>query len=115
MIDVYTAALERLSHVEGVRGSLIVESETGVPVVAELTEGVNGMAVAALAAALFRRMTAASEAAGFGQLTSLQLEAEDGHVVVAGAGDLVLVTVAERDAQLGMVRLEALRAVASLS
>lgn len=115
MIDAYAAAVERLSRVAGVRGALIAESEAGVPVVAELSEGVNGMAVAALASSMFRRLTAASEAAGFGALSSLQLEADDGHVVVAGTRDVILVTVAERDAQLGMVRVEALRAVASLA
>jgi predicted regulator of Ras-like GTPase activity (Roadblock/LC7/MglB family) len=115
MSNAYAAAVQRLSRVAGVRGALIAESEAGVPVVAELSEGVNGMAVAALASSMFRRLAAASEAAGFGGLASLQLEADDGYVVVAGTGDLILVTVAERDAQLGMVRLEALRAVASLA
>jgi len=114
MSDVFTAAVERLSRVSGVRGAMIVEADAAVPVVSELSEGVNGTAVAALAASLFRRTGQASETASFGRLATLQLEAEDGHVVVVGAGELILVVIAERSAQLGLVRLEAHRAAESL-
>jgi predicted regulator of Ras-like GTPase activity (Roadblock/LC7/MglB family) len=44
----------------------------------------------------------------------LQLEAEDGHVIVAGAGDVLVIAVAARDAHLGLVRVEAQRAAESL-
>jgi predicted regulator of Ras-like GTPase activity (Roadblock/LC7/MglB family) len=115
MSDVYTAAVERLSRIKGVRGALIAEIEAAVPVVSEMSEGVDGAAAAALAASLYRRMVQACETIGAGGLTTLQLQAEYGHVVVVGAGELVLVAVAERDAQLGMVRVEALRAAASLT
>lgn len=115
MSDVYTAATERLSRVSGVRGALIVEKDAAVPVVAELREGVNGTAVAALAASLFRRTAQASDTAQFGRLTTLQLEADEGHVIAVDAGELILVVVAERDAQLGLVRLEAHRAAESLT
>jgi predicted regulator of Ras-like GTPase activity (Roadblock/LC7/MglB family) len=115
MSDVFTAAVDRLSRVSGVRGAMIVEADAAVPVVAELSEGVNGTAVAALAASLFRRTSQASQTANFGELATLQLEAEDGHVVVVGAGELILVVIAERNAQLGLVRLEAHRAAGSLA
>jgi uncharacterized protein len=115
MTDVFTAAVEKLSRIPGVLGALIVEKDSALPVVAELSEGVNGTAVAALAASLFRRTGQASETARFGSLATLQLEAEHGHVVVVDAAELVLVIVAERDAQLGLVRLEAVRAAQSLA
>ncbi len=115
MSDVYTDAVDRLSRVAGVRGAMIVEADAAVPVVAELSEGVNGTAVAALAASLFRRTAQASQSANFGELATLQLEAEEGHVVVVGAGELILVVIAERSAQLGLVRLEAHRAAGSLT
>ena len=115
MSDVFTAAVERLSRVAGVRGALIVEKDTAVPVVAELSDGVNGTAIAALAASLFHRTAQASETAQFGRLTTLQLEAEDGHVLAVDAGELILVAITERDAQLGLVRLEAHRAADSLA
>jgi predicted regulator of Ras-like GTPase activity (Roadblock/LC7/MglB family) len=115
MSDQYTIAVARMSRVSGVRGALVVEEETGMPVVAELSEGVNGTAAAALAASLFRRSAQAADAAEFGGLSTLQLEAEDGHVVAVGGGGLILVVIAARDAQLGLVRLEAHRAVRTLS
>ena len=52
---------------------------------------------------------------GFGPLQSLHLEADAGHVLVAGAGELIVVVLAAKDAQLGLVRLETLRAAESLS
>jgi predicted regulator of Ras-like GTPase activity (Roadblock/LC7/MglB family) len=114
MNDSYGAVVEALSRVPGVQGALIVEADAAVPVVAELSAGINGTAVAALAASLFRRSAQASESARFGALDTLHLEADSGHVVVVGAGELILVVVAERDAQLGLVRLEAHRAADSL-
>jgi predicted regulator of Ras-like GTPase activity (Roadblock/LC7/MglB family) len=115
MSDAYRAAVERLSRVAGVRGALVVDGQAAVPVVAEVSEGVNGTAVAALAASLFRRTGKASDSAQLGALESLHLEADDGHVIVVGAGELILVVLAERDAQVGLVRLEAARAAQSLS
>ena len=114
MSDIYSEALERLSRVSGVRGALIVETDAGVPILAELAEGVEGGAVAALASSLFRRTNSAAQAATFGSLRTMQLEAENGHVVVANGGDLLVVVVAEKGAQLGMVRLEAHRAAEAL-
>ncbi|HEY0672367.1 MAG TPA: roadblock/LC7 domain-containing protein [Longimicrobiales bacterium] len=114
MSGVYTDAIERLTRVPGVRGALIVETEAGVPVVAELAEGVDGGAVAALASSLFRRTQKAAGTAAFGKLDTLQLEADGGHVVVANGGELLVVVVAERTAQLGMLRLEAHRAAEAL-
>jgi uncharacterized protein len=115
MTDVYTAAVERLSRIPGVLGALIVEKESAESVVAELREGVNGTAVAALAASLFRRTGQATDSAALGTLAAMQLEAEQGHVVVVDAADLILVVLAERHAQLGLVRLETMRAGQSLA
>jgi predicted regulator of Ras-like GTPase activity (Roadblock/LC7/MglB family) len=112
--DLFSEALDRLSRVSGVRGAMIVETQAGLPVVAELTEGVEGGAVAALASSLYRRTNNAARTAEFGALSTLQLEADVGHVIVADAGDLLVVVIAERNAQLGMVRLEAYRAAEAL-
>lgn len=114
MSDLYTETLTRLSHVPGVRGAIIVEPDTGVPVMAEVEASVSPQALAALAAALFQRTGRASSAAGFGALERLHLEAEDGHVLMAGAGDLVLVVLVDDDGQLGRVRLETQRAAETL-
>lgn len=114
MSDIFGEALDRLSRVPGVRGALIVETEAGLPVLAELAEGVPGDVVAALAASLFGRTDKAAQTAQFGSLRTLQLEADGGHVIVANGGDLLIVVVAEKNAQLGQVRLEAHRAAEAL-
>lgn len=107
MADPLREALDTLSRVPGVRGALIVDAQAGVSVVSELSEGVDGAAVAALASSLFDRAGRGAAAAAYGPLQMLQLEAADGHVLVAGAGELMVVAVAEPDAQLGLVRLHA--------
>ena len=114
MSDRFSAALERLSRVVGVQGALVVETEAGVPVATELSTEVDGGAVAALAASLYRRAKQAAVTGGMERLETLQLEAEGGHVIVAGAGDVLVIAVTERGAQLGMVRVEAQRAAESL-
>ena len=114
MSDPLANALTDVSHVPGVRGALVVEAEAGVPVVSEVQAGRSTEAIAALSAALFRRAERASAAGGYGALETLHLESEDGHVLVAGAGELLLVVLAEPDAQLGLVRVEAQRAAESL-
>ena len=43
----------------------------------------------------------------------MQLEADEGHVIAVDAGELIIVVIAARDAQLGLVRLEAHRAAES--
>jgi predicted regulator of Ras-like GTPase activity (Roadblock/LC7/MglB family) len=102
--------LELLTHVPGVRGAMIADAETGVPVVAELAAGVEERALAAMASALYKRTADAIRTAEFGRLRVAQLEAADGHVLIAGAGTLLVVVLTERDAQLGLVRVQAKRA-----
>lgn len=106
----FGSALEQLSRVAGVAGALVVEAAAGVPIAAEVAEGVDGNAVAALAASMYRRAERAAATGGFGKLGTLQLEAAAGHVVVAPAGDVLIIAIAGPDAQLGMVRVETQRA-----
>jgi len=114
MADELNTALDRLSHVPGVRGAMIVEIGTGVPIVEEIEASVAGGAVAALAAALYQRTAEAARSGGFGGLEVMHLEAEHGHVLVAGTAELAVIVLADPDAQLGMVRLETARAVEGL-
>lgn len=106
--------LRRLTRVAGVRGAMVVDSEAGIPVASELVVGVGETAMAALAGSLFRRTADASSEGGFGRLRVLQLEAESGHLVVAGDGALLVVALTEPTAQLGLVRVQAMRAAKEL-
>lgn len=113
--DPVRRALARLTRVAGVRGAMVVDAEAGVPVASELTMGVDETALAALAGSIFGRTQDASQASGFGRVRSLQLESRNGHVLVAGAGPLLIVALTEPSAQLGMVRVEAGRAAGELN
>jgi predicted regulator of Ras-like GTPase activity (Roadblock/LC7/MglB family) len=114
MMEHYRAAIGRLSRVSGVAGALVVEAAAGVPVAAELAGSIDGDAVAALAASMYRRAEQAAATGGFDALRTLQLEADAGHVVVAPAGIVLVIAVAAPDAQLGLVRVETQRAAESL-
>ena len=107
--------LDRLSRVAGVRGAMIVDAQAGVPIVAEMAEGVAGGAVAAMAASLVKRSAKASATAKFGELRAIQLEAADGHLIIARHGEMIAVAVTRPDAQLGLVRVEVRTAVEALT
>jgi hypothetical protein len=114
MSETVNAALARLTRVAGVQGALVVDAEAGVPVASELAADVPETALAALAASLFRRTAEAVQAGGFGAPRTLQLEAKAGHIVVAAAGALFVVVLAEPGAQLGLVRVQVRRAAEEL-
>ncbi|MEJ2677926.1 MAG: hypothetical protein P8174_02495 [Gemmatimonadota bacterium] len=106
MNDIERATFD-LSHIPGVRGAMVVDVQAGVPVTAELATGVQGPAIAAFASALFRRSAQAIRSAGYGALATVQLQAGGGDVVVVGNDVLLVVVLAEPDAQLGLIRVQA--------
>lgn len=65
---------------------------------------------AALAAYLYIRASRASAAAGLGAPVFMRLEGERGQLCVAGSGEIVLVALIERSANLGRIRLDLLTA-----
>ena len=111
----YGKALDLITRVRGVRGAMLVSAEDGIVVAEQLMEGIKGPAVSALAASLATRLRRAMEAAGVGASLFWHLQAEQGALLVgptegAGAGGTLVVAVAEPDVNVGLVRLELLRA-----
>ncbi|HYK82903.1 MAG TPA: roadblock/LC7 domain-containing protein [Gemmatimonadales bacterium] len=107
----YGHALDLITRVRGVRGAMLVSGEDGLIVAEHLMEGIKGPAVAALAASLGQRLGRAMEAAGVGPSQFWHLQAEQGALLVVGAHSGVLVVaVTEPDVNVGLVRLELLRA-----
>lgn len=104
--------LDGVTRVRGVRGAMLVASEDGLVVAEQLMEGIKGSAVAALAASLAGRLRRAMLAAGLGPSQFWHLQCEDGALlVVPGKQEsLLVVAVTERDVNVGLVRLELLRA-----
>jgi predicted regulator of Ras-like GTPase activity (Roadblock/LC7/MglB family) len=110
----FAGPLAALARQRGVLGAMVVSEDDGLIVDSNLQIGVRGTAVAALTASLYRKARLAAEASRFGGTSFLQLEAERGHVCAVGRDGLVLVAVAESRANVGLIRVEMLRALAVL-
>lgn len=111
----FEAALSALIRHRGVVGSLVVSEADGIIVDSTLQIGVKGKAVAALMASLYRKARQAAEAAGLGGAGFLQLDAARGRLCAVGRNDLVLVAVTDTAANVGLIRVEMIRALPLLS
>jgi predicted regulator of Ras-like GTPase activity (Roadblock/LC7/MglB family) len=109
-------ALERVTQVPGVRGSLLISVTAGLVVAERLMDGIDGRAIAALAGSLVQRLGRAAAGAGLKIPTFVHLRGNTGSVLAAPVShDMVLVALAGLDANLGLARLEMLDAVGHLS
>ena len=115
MATPFTAILQVLSRQRGVTAALVVNERDGIVVDANLQVGQSGDRVAALAASLFRKARLSARAAGMGAVSFMQLEAPSGRICAAGSGELVLVVVAASAVNVGLVRVELLRAAGELA
>ncbi|HXE84986.1 MAG TPA: roadblock/LC7 domain-containing protein [Gemmatimonadales bacterium] len=113
-----SAALDLITRVRGVRGAMLVSAEDGLIIAEQLMEGIKGSAVAALAASLAGKLRRAMGAAGTGTSVFWHLQAEQGALLVVPGGNseggILVVAVAEPDVNIGLVRLELLRAAAAV-
>jgi len=97
--------------VRGVQGAMFVAREDGLTIADALMEGVRGKALGALAASAFGKYASVSGAVDAGAPRFFQLQCERGAVLVVAAGsDVLVVVVADAGANIGLIRLEMLRA-----
>jgi predicted regulator of Ras-like GTPase activity (Roadblock/LC7/MglB family) len=115
MTSPFAQMLEAIRRQRGVTASLIAGESDGVIVDSRLQVGQRGDRVAALAASLYRKARLSATAAGFGGVGFMQLDAEKGRVCAVGRNGLVLIAVARRDANVGLIRVELLRAAEALT
>lgn len=116
MTTKFQAALDRITRVRGVRGAMLVASDDGLVVAESLMEGIRGNAVAALTASLAKRFRRASETAACGLPQFVHLQASQGSLLAAPAPSaMLLVVVAEADINVGLARLEMLKAAAAVA
>lgn len=115
MTSPFTQMLEAIRRQRGVTASLVAGESDGVIVDSRLQVGQRGDRVAALAASLYRKARLSAKAAGLGAVGFMQLEAENGRLCVVGRNGLVLIAVARREANVGLIRVELLRAAESLA
>ncbi|HVQ27028.1 MAG TPA: roadblock/LC7 domain-containing protein [Planctomycetota bacterium] len=112
-MNAYQELLCRVTDVRGIRAAMLVSEEDGLVVAESLSEGVDGAAVAALAASLTLRIRRSAASAGHSAPAVVQMRAERGALLTLQAGDgLLVVAIADREANLGLARLE-LREAAS--
>jgi predicted regulator of Ras-like GTPase activity (Roadblock/LC7/MglB family) len=90
---------------------MVVGEADGMVIDSSLQIGVNGDAFAALTASMYRKARRAAHAAGFGETGFFELDAEGGRMCAAGRNDLVIVVIAEARANVGLLRVEMLKAV----
>lgn len=110
----FTDMLGALTRQRGVTAALVVSEQDGIVVESNLRIGQTGDKVAALAASLYRKARLSAGAAGMGAVSFMQLEAPGGRICAVGRGELVIVVVAESGVNVGLVRVELLRAAARL-
>jgi predicted regulator of Ras-like GTPase activity (Roadblock/LC7/MglB family) len=112
-MSAFTPLIDAVSRHRGVTACLVV-SEDGIVVDGTAQVGMNMSPFAALTASLHRKALKASMAAGFGGVTYFELEAEEGRVLAAGRNGLLIVAVAESRVNIGLLRVELLRAAEGL-
>jgi predicted regulator of Ras-like GTPase activity (Roadblock/LC7/MglB family) len=108
-------AVASMAKVRGVRASILASAMDGVPIESVLQVGDDDRTVAALGSFLYRKARASAQAAGLGHIGFLHLQAEHGRICVLGGDDLVLVLVADLTANIGVMRVEMLRAAGRLA
>jgi predicted regulator of Ras-like GTPase activity (Roadblock/LC7/MglB family) len=113
-MSAFAPLIASVTRHRGVMACLVVAEEDGIVVDGTAQVGVDTAAFAALTASLYRKAARAAVSAGFGGTTLCDLEAQQGRIVAAGRNGLVIVTVAESRANLGLLRVELLKAAESL-
>ncbi|MBX3175426.1 MAG: roadblock/LC7 domain-containing protein [Gemmatimonadaceae bacterium] len=110
----YAPMIATLTRHRGVTACLLVMEGDGILVDGTAQIGVDTSAFAALTASLYRKAAKAVEAAGFGSVGFCELEAEQGRVLAAGHNGLVLVVVAQSRVNVGLLRVDLLKAAGTL-
>lgn len=104
-------ALTDITRIPGVWGALVVSREDGLVVADALMEGVDGNAVAALAASLAARMRGVTTVLGQPEPVLLVLGGTEGILLLApGLSGLLLVAVAGAEVNVAELRLGVLAA-----
>ena len=104
-------ALADITRIPGVRGALVVSRDDGLVVADALMEGVDGAAVAALAASLATRMRSVTRVLAQPEPVLLMLGGAEGLLLLApGIGGLLVVAVGASDVNLAELRLSVLAA-----
>ncbi len=107
----FRGILDTITRVRGVRGAMIVGYQDGLVISDSLMEDVRGNALAALTSSLTRHVANATSASGAGAPQFLHVQAAHGALLAVVAGmDILVVAIADPSVNVGLVRLELIRA-----
>ncbi len=105
--------LQALLRQDGVAGAVLYDA-AGQPL-ASTWSGEEGALVASLLGSMLAALRKGLDHLGAGALREAILEADDGAVLAAAANGRLLLVLAQRDANTGLVRLELRKAVRRLA
>lgn len=109
------APVAMLARLRGVRGVLLASLDDAIPIEASVHIDVDADALAAFATVLYRRAHAVAESSVAGTVRLVSLEASAGRLSVAARGNLLLVVLAERETNSGLLRVALQRALEGLA
>jgi len=96
--------LEEMSNVSGCKGAMLVGRD-GLIILQNMSTGTDAKALGALASTMYRDVEKALSEARLGNPGMTIVEAVDGQVFLVDVGEGVLVVVADRGVNTGMIRL----------
>ncbi len=107
----FRGILDTITRVRGVRGAMIVGYQDGLIISDSLMEDVRGNAVAALTSSLTKQVANATSASGAGAPQFLHVQAARGALLaVVRDAEILVVAIADPSVNVGLVRLELIRA-----
>lgn len=101
--------VEDLIRIEGVIGALLVGKD-GLVIASTMLEDEDAEVLGAMAAAMYGTLSKACERIGVGTMTDSIVQAADGTIHLVEAEDILLVVIAEKQVNIGMIKIEMRRA-----
>ena len=102
--------LSELNKTTGITGSMVVGND-GIVIAANLQENVEDDTIGALAASITANIHKSLERLQSSPLKNVTIEAEDAKLFFSDAGLGILVVTAEREVNIGLIRLEIKHAI----
>ena len=106
--------LGELNKTSGIKGSMLVGSD-GIIIAADLDSQLEDETVGAMSASIVASVSKAMERLKGESPSQITVEAEQGKVFMADAGVGILTVIADKEVNIGLVRLEMKNAISKIS
>ncbi|MBK7143385.1 MAG: roadblock/LC7 domain-containing protein [bacterium] len=105
--------LDELNKTPGITGSMVVGND-GIVIAADMKTGYEGDTVGALAASITSNIQKSLDRLRTSPLQQVTIEADDAKLFFTDAGLGILVVTAQKDVNIGLIRLEIKNAIGKL-